>query len=183
MHTVPKLKQLIEQIAKKHAFDLSPTGAYLRLDLQEERLIVENIGANRISIAYQLILHGEWTSDPEIVVWTGHQSTKHPYEEQSTNQWVPTEFCQVKGGWKACAGFDPAGNMIAFFRHEWQAWLAEFTENVVVPNVIKQGWLEQGIKSTEPPPSYTVDEMRERGYLIRDDTDSSDWEVDDEVPF
>ena len=172
MKTSPTLKQLIEQIAQKHALDLEETGAYLRLDLNGDRLIIENIGANRISIAYQFILLGEWTSDPEIVVWTGYTS----------NQWIPIELYQVKDGWRACTDIDVTGKLIGFHRREWQAWLAEFTETIVVPNLITQGWLEQGIKSNEPVPTYTLEQMRERGYLI-EETNPSEEEVDDDCPF
>ena len=180
MNTVPKFKQLIEEVAQKHDFDLYQFGAYLRLELDGDRLIIENIGARRISIAYQLFRFDEWVSDPEIVVWIMNDLSE---KEESTWQWVPTELYQVKDGWRACANFDPDGTMIAFFRHEWQAWLADFVETVVVPNLIRQGWLKEGIKSEEPPPTYTVEEMRERGYLIVSDLYPADLEVADDVPF
>ena len=181
MKTAPKLKQLIEKIAQKHAFDLHQTGAFLRLDLREDRLIIENIGASRISIAYQLFLLGKWTSDPEIVVWTNYHPTWLS-EQAEANQWVPIELYELKDGRKACAEIDPEGNLVAFYRHEWQAWLAEYTETVVVPNFVSQRWLEEGVKSDAPPPSYTLEQMRERGYLI-EDAYSSEVEVDDEIPF
>lgn len=172
MRTAPQLKQLIEQIAQKHAFNLYRTGAYLRLDLHGDRLIIENIGASRIPIAYQPFLLDQWTSDPEIVVWTNYQTT---------SQWVPIEL-QVEYGWKACADIDVNGNMVGFHRREWQAWLAAFTETVMV-NHLRQGWLEQGVKSDDPPPSYTLEQMRERGYLITEAIRPYDLEVDDDIPF
>ena len=182
MKTAPQLKQLIAQIAQKHAFGLDQTGAYLRLDLREERLIIENIGALRISIAYQLFLLDQWMSDPEIVVWTDYKPTIHSGAEEPAQQWVPIELYEFMDGWKACAEIDPNGNMVAFYRHEWQAWLAEYTETVVVPNLISQDWLVQGVKSDAPPPSYTLAQMRERGYLI-EETYPCEMEVDDGIPF
>jgi hypothetical protein len=180
MNTTPKLKQFIEQVAQKQLFDLYQFGAYLRLDLDGERLIIENLGARRISIAYQLWRFSEWLTDPEIVVWIQYDLAA---EKEPDGRWVPVELNQIQDGWHACAGFDPEGNMIAFFRHEWQAWLADFTETIVVPNLVSQGWLENGIKSDEPPPSYTIEEMRERGYLIVADLDLNDQEAHDDVPF
>lgn len=180
MNTTPKLKQLIEEVAQKHNFDLYQFGAYLRLDLDGERLIIENLGARRISIAYQLFRFSEWLTDPEIVIWIMDSLSEG---EESEQQWVPTEINQIQDGWQACAGFDPKGNMIAFFRHEWQTWLADFTETIVVPNLVSHGWLENGIKSDEPPPIYTIEEMRERGYLIAADLDLNDQEAHDDVPF
>ena len=51
MKSAPKFQQLIEDIAAKHGLKLHQTGAYLRLNLDGERLVIENIGGNRLSIA------------------------------------------------------------------------------------------------------------------------------------
>jgi len=179
MKTAPKLKRFIEQIAHKHQFDLHQTEAYLRLNLNEDRLIIENIGASRISIAYQLFLLDAWIAEPEIVVWTAYAPVREAARER---QWVPIELNLIKDGWKACAKIDQNGNLVAFYHHEWHAWLADFVETAVVPNLIRQGWLEQGIKSDEPPPTYTLEQKRERGYLMAEDV-YPDAEVDDDVPF
>ena len=180
MNTIPKLKQFIAQIAQKHQFDLYQTAAYLRLNLNEDRLIIENIGASRISIAYHLFLLDEWIAEPEIVVWTAYAPLREAARE---GQWVPIELSLIKDGWKACAKIDTNGNLVAFYHHEWHAWLVDFVETAVVPNLIRQGWLEQGVKSDEPPPSYTtLEQKRERGYLLAEDV-YPDEEVNDDIPF
>lgn len=181
MKTAPKLKQLVEQIAAKHTLDLYQVGAYLNLELGEYRLTIENIGACRLSISCLLMLFGEWTPDPEVVVWTNY----HPVwlsPEAEPNQWVPIELYQVQDGWKACADININGALVGLHRREWQAWLAEFIETVVVSNLIKQGWLEKGIETDDPPPSYTLEQMRERGYLPAEELYADAEEVDD-VPF
>ncbi|MCB0094157.1 MAG: hypothetical protein KDE46_00500 [Caldilineaceae bacterium] len=181
MKTAPRLKQLIEQIAAKHALDLYQTGAYLNLELSGDRLVIENIGACRISISYLLMLFGEWTPDPEMVVWTNYQPTWLS-EEEEPNQWVPIELYQVQDGWKACADINVNGALVGLHRREWQAWLSEFVETVVVPNLVSQEWLEKGLETDEPPPNYTLEQMRERGYLPAEEIYPDDEELDD-IPF
>lgn len=182
MKTSPQLKQLIEQIAKKHGLNLYRFGAYLNLELNGYRLILENIGACRISIGCLLMLFGEWTPDPEIVVWTNYHPTWLS-EQAEPNQWVPIELYQVQDGWKACADIDINGALVGLHRREWQAWLAEFTEMVVTPNLIKQGWLENGMKSHQPPPSYSLEQMWERGYLPSEEPYANNEEEIDDIPF
>jgi len=182
MKTAPKLKQLIGQIAQKHAFSLYQFGAYLNLELNGDRLIIENVGAGRISIAYLFWHLEEWRADPEIVVWTNYHPTWIS-EQEEANQWVPIELYQVKDGWKSCADIDPIGALVGFHRREWQAWFVDFSETVVVPNLISQGWLAQGVRSDEPPPSYTLEQMRERGYLMAEEPYPDETEVNDDCPF
>ena len=182
MDAVPKLKQLIEEVAQKHDFDLYQTGAYLRLDLERNRLIIENIGARRISIAYQLFHFYDLITDPEVVVWIQQPLSE---EEEPREKWIPTELYRVQGGWKACADFTPEGTMNAFYRPEWQIWLALFVETEIVSNLTNQRWLEEAVKSDEPPPSYTPEQMRERGYITPKDsyTDEDEGIVDEDIPF
>ena len=161
MKSAPKFQQLIEDIAAKHDFNLHRTGAYLRLNLDGERLVIENIGGNRLSIAYQLKLQGNWISDPDVVFWMNHPA--------SLAQWTPVEIYEAEGGWYACAEIDTNGQMIGFHRPAWQAWLADYVETEIVSNLTSQGWLALGVKSDEPPPAYTINEMRERGYLIEEE--------------
>ena len=182
MKTAPKLKQMIEQLAEKHVFDLYQVQAYLRLDLNEDKLIIENIGASRISIAYHFLLYGKWAVDPEIVIWTTDKLPSLSEEKEGDVQWVPIELYDFQYGWRACANIDHSGALTAFYRRDWQTWLADYVETVVVANLISQRWLEQGIKSDDPPPSYTPEEMRERGYLLPP-TDIPYREVSDDIPF
>ena len=98
---------------------------------------------------------------------------------------VPIELNQAEEDWRACAEIDATGRMIGFHRREWQAWLAEFVETEVVPNLIRQGWLEHGVKSDKRPPTYTVEQMRERGYLLEEESISPEEleEVWHDIPF
>ena len=128
------------------------------------------------------MLFDEWTPDPEIVVWTNYHPTWIS-EQEEPNQWAPIELYQVQDGWKACADIDINGALVGLHRREWQAWLAEYIETVVVPNLISQKWLEQGVKSDDPPPTYTLEQMRERGYLPSEDVYTGEDGLDDDVPF
>ena len=52
MYAAPTLRAIVTRLANKHALNLDEPGAYLRLDLPwHGQLVIENIGANRISIA------------------------------------------------------------------------------------------------------------------------------------
>ena len=181
MKTVPALQQFIEEIASVHAFDLSPTAAYLCLEVDGYRLVLENIGASRISIACQLLVFDEWTADPEIVIWTGYYPTRNVSEREG-NQWVPIALNQIHDGWHACAEIDGNGMLTDFYQRRWQATLAGYIEQTVVPNLLRQGWLEKGVQSDEPPPTYTLEQLRERGYLVEGESFSVSEEPDD-IPF
>ena len=108
MKAAPKLKQLVEELAHKHGFDLEQTGAYLCFELDRARLILENIGASRISIAYQQRLFDEWVADPEIVVWLDCESS---WDAHPSDEWSPLEINQMQGGWQSFADLDPNGDL------------------------------------------------------------------------
>lgn len=172
MKTAPKLQEFVVQLAARHGVDLRQTGAYLRLDLSEERLIIENIGAYRISLACQLYLYHDWVSDPEIVFWIDEREV-----------WAPIEVTEIQGGWRSYAEVDPNGDLEVIFDPKGQATLADFAEEEVVANLLQQGWLNQEVTAITQQPAYTPEEMLERGYIV-----TSPWslEVDeeaDDVPF
>ena len=51
MKSIPKLQQIVTQIAHKHGVDLDRAGAHLRLALAGHgQLVIENIGASRVSV-------------------------------------------------------------------------------------------------------------------------------------
>jgi len=60
MKTCPKMKTVIEQLAQHHSLDVTQVEAHLRLDLPGfDRLVIENIGLNRISVAHYFELNGD----------------------------------------------------------------------------------------------------------------------------
>jgi hypothetical protein len=157
MKTAPQLQEFILQLAEKHGMVIHQPGAYLRLDLDGDSLVLEHLGASRIAIAHQLYLFHEWVVDPEIVLWTDYAAG-----------WAPIEVNQVQGGWHSYAELDANGDLVDFTDVEDQAALASFAEEVVVPNLTTRGWLERGIPSNAPQPVYTLEQRQERGYLLMD---------------
>lgn len=172
MKTAPKLQEFVAKLAAKHGVDLQQTGAYLRLDLTEVRLVIENIGAYRISVACQLYLYNDWVSDPEIVFWIDEHEA-----------WTPIEVTQIQGGWRSYAEVDPNGDLEVIFDPKGQVALADFAEEEVVVNLLQQGWLDQEGTAITQRSTYTPEELLARGYIV-----TSPWllEVDqeaDDVPF
>ena len=157
MKSVPTLQQFIVQLSNRYGVAIDQTGAYLRLDLADERLVLENLGAERIRIACQLYLGHDWMSDPEIVLWTG-----------ATDAWTPIEVNQVQGGWQCYAEVDATGDLVDFTDDHGQAALADFAEAEVVPNLRLSGWLEREVAVTTQPLAYTWEDWLARGYVAQD---------------
>lgn len=155
MKPTPKLQVFILQLAATHGVNLEQTGAYLRLDKSEERLVIENIGAYRISVACQVYLYQDWVSDPAFVLWIDEYGA-----------WTPIEVTQVQGGWRCYAEVDPNGDLEVIFDPPGQAGLADFAEAEVVPNLLSQGWLDQTVSVTTERPAYTQEELLARGYVV-----------------
>lgn len=65
----PRLKNAVEAIAAAHSLDLSEVGTHIRLDLPHmNRLCIEVIWNNQISIAHYYMLNGDLVPDPDVVV-------------------------------------------------------------------------------------------------------------------
>lgn len=171
MKPAPTLQEFVLKLAATHSVDLTQTGAYLRLDLAEERLIIENIGAYRISLACQLYLYHDWVSDPELVFWMGEYG-----------DWTPIEVLQVQGGWRSYAEVDPNGDLEVVFDPNGQAALADYAEEEVAPNLREQGWFTQEVLVTTQRPAYTQEELLARGYVVEFPWSLEEGEVND-VPF
>jgi len=175
MYAAPTLRAIVTRLANKHALNLDEPGAYLRLSLPwHGQLVIENIGANRISIANYVRVHADWLADPEIVVFVEHRpSAEDP--EQIKQTWYPIEATEVFGGWRLCAELDERGALV-LYDPAGQTELADFAENVVARSLIDHDWLDQAVRSTTPVPPWTPDDIRRRDIRI-DDVQSLPKEV------
>jgi hypothetical protein len=132
MKTSPKMQRVIEQLAKQHGRDLSQDEAHLRLEMPGfDRLVIENIGLRRISVAHYCEMNGDLLADPDVVFFTGY------------GVWVPIEITQCIGIYRRYADLDKAGQTIERLDVRGQAELAAFAEQWA-QNVLDQGWLERG---------------------------------------
>ena len=135
MRDSPKMKRVIEALAQKHGIDLSQVEAHLRLDLPHfDRLTIENIGFQRISVAHYFERNGDLVAEPDVVFFTGLDG-----------KWIPIEITQSMTGWTAYVHFDDSGTQIERVNTRGQADLAAFTQQWA-QNLIDQGWLEKGVK-------------------------------------
>jgi hypothetical protein len=132
MKTSPKMQHVIEQLAKKHNLDLSHEEAHLRLEMPGyQRLVIENIGSQCISVAHYFEQNGDLVADPDVVFFTGY------------GEWVPIEITQAMGVYRRYAELDKAGQTIERINLRGVASLADFAEEWA-QNIIDQGWLTQG---------------------------------------
>jgi hypothetical protein len=131
--TCPKMKTVIEELAQKHNIDLHEAGAHLRLDMPGyDRLCVENIGMNRISVAHYFELNGDLVAEPDVVFFV-----------DSDGSWKPIEVSQSLFGWRQYVMFSPDGKRITLINRAAQRDLAEFAETWA-QNISEQGWLAHG---------------------------------------
>ena len=153
----PNLQNFIQQVAEQYQVDICQTGAYVRLDLDGEiYLTIENLGAARVSIAVYKGEGDQRIPNPEIVLWTD-------LEIEGENLWAPIESRRPDTPWALFLEQDPNGDPVGFADPEGQAELATYAENVFVPNLIGQGWLEDGMRSMQPRPQLTEEEKNARG--------------------
>jgi hypothetical protein len=165
MHAAPTLRAIITKLADKHAMNLDEPGAYLRLSLPwHGQLVIENIGANRISIANYVQVHSDWLTDPEIVVFVDRRPSAED-QAQIEQTWYPIEATEVFGGWRLYAELDSWGALV-LYDPAGQIELADFAENVVARHLIDHDWLDQAVRSTTPVPSWTPDDIRRRDIRI-----------------
>ncbi len=167
MKAAPKLQRIITQLAQKHGVDLDNPGAYLRLELPGYgQLVIESIGAHRISIANYVQVHRDWVADPEIVVYVDRRLRKEG-SQLVTSAWIAIEVTELMGGWRLCAEPDARGDLV-LYDPAGQIELADFAEQLVARNLAAYGWLEQGQRSHGPVVSWTPDEIRSRDIRIDD---------------
>ena len=110
MKAVPKLSTIVRQIAHRHGVDLDRPGAYLRLTLAGHgQLVIENIGAGRVSVANYIEVGNDQVADPQIVVYTRvSQVSSGP--DMGEAAWVPIEFTELFGGEKLTGYLHAAEN-------------------------------------------------------------------------
>lgn len=135
MRDSPTMKQVIEALARKHGVDLIQVAAHLRLDLPHfDRLVIETLGFQRMSVAHYSEMNGDLVAEPEVVFFTGLDGN-----------WIPIEITQSMTGWSSYVQLDDAGTHIERVNTRGQADLAAFTEQWA-QNLINQGWLARGVK-------------------------------------
>lgn len=165
MNTTPALQDVVTQLAKKHTINLEKAGAYLRLELPGHgQLVIENIGANRISIASYVKVRFDWIPDPEIVVYIDYRPLETELG-QIQQVWIPIEVTDLFGGWRLYAELDSGGQLIL---HDLvgQRELAHLAESVVAKNLVIHGWLDSSIQSNTPDHDRTMDEILARDIRL-----------------
>ena len=132
MKTSPTMQKVILAIAHKHAIDLTRTEAYMRLEQDGyDRLVIENIGHNRIAVAHYYTQNGDAIKDPEIVFFVGYET------------WVAIEVTQVLTGISELARLNEDSTAVTHLAARRQADTGAFAETWA-KNITGQKWLEQG---------------------------------------
>jgi hypothetical protein len=133
MQTCPKMKAVIAQLAQRHGLDLTQVEAHLHLDLPGfDRLVIENIGLHRISVAHYFELNGDLVAEPDVVFYTDREG-----------EWAPLSVSQSLTGWRSYAECSEDGASVVLDNPSGQADLAAFAEQWA-ENIHAQGWLEHG---------------------------------------
>jgi hypothetical protein len=136
MKASPKMQALMAQLAKQHGVDFSQVGAHLRLALPGyDRLVIEAIGGQRVSVAHYFELNGDLVADPDVVFFTGD------------GRWLPIEITQALGGYRLYAELANDGQQLECLDPRGQADLAAFAE-FWAQNLRDQGWLAHGQRWT-----------------------------------
>ncbi len=143
MKPSPTMQQVVQQLVERHGVDLSPLGAFLRLDLPDhDSLVIDHLGEAQMAVLHCFAEGGEWKVDREALFFTGYPP-----------DWIPLEITQLATGWTAYAKLDATGRHLVRINHCGQEKLAEFTERWA-HTLLRQNWLAQGVPY-EPwtPPS------------------------------
>jgi hypothetical protein len=165
MKTAPKLQEIVTQIARKHGVDLTKVGAYLRLELTEHgHLVIENIGAGRVSVTNYIEVNRNWMADPQVVLYTMLRPAPEA-SGQTPSIWIPLECTDFFEGWRLYAELD-AQDGLALYDPTGQAELARFSDKVLAPNLQRDGWLEQAVRAPVPLRVWSDEEIRARDIRI-----------------
>lgn len=133
MRTCLKMKEVVDAVSTKFAVDFSQFEAHIRLDLPGfDRLIIENIGGNRIVVAHYFEANGDLVPEPDVVFYTAYEGGWLPIEiTQSMTGY--TQYVKVEFG--AVTLLDAEGqNELAFFADQW------------AQNLMDQGWLDRATR-------------------------------------
>jgi hypothetical protein len=167
MYTTPRLQAVITALAQRHGMELSRTGAYLRLQQPGSgHLVLENIGAGRVSLTNYVPVSGDLLADPEVVLYTDYQA-----HEGAAQVWTPLEITQFFRGWRLAAELDAHGALLV---HDpvLQAELADFCERVLAAELQRQGWLDSGVAVNVTRTPWTVEEMQARDIRPEEEPDT-----------
>jgi hypothetical protein len=143
MKTCKQLQVVIQALCAKHAVDLQPVGAHLRLENAPfEPLVIERIAEHQVSVAHYFVQGGDAVADPDVVLFTGYA------------EWVPISIQQptvcllgrALGGYRVVAELSDDGASIARFYPGGQSEIASFC-NTWARNLKAQGWLERAIRA------------------------------------
>ena len=163
MKTTPSLQRIVTALAERHGVDPQRTGTYLRLQLAGHgHLIVENIGAQRVSVTNYITVGHELLADPEVVLYMAY----HP-EGATRAEWVPLEITQLFGGWSLYAEPDSQGGL-AVYNLVGQAELADQCERVLAHHLMHDGWLTGGERANLARPIWTPEEIEARDIRCDD---------------
>jgi hypothetical protein len=136
MKASPKMQTIVTQLAQRYHIDLSQVGAHLRLELPGyDRLVMEAIGGQRVSVAHYFELNGDLVADPDVVFFTGD------------GRWLPMEITQALGGYRRYAELANDDQQLDCLDPRGQADLAAFAE-FWAQNLRDQGWLARGQRWT-----------------------------------
>jgi len=158
MKATPNFQQIVSAVAAKHGIDITKNGAYLRLHQPEHgQLVIEHIGANRISVANYVQVNHAWSADPEIVVYVDD----HPGQPAGSGDWIPIESTDFFRGWHLHAEPDTLERLVVYDTYGQRA-LADWVEKTVAASLRNHGWLARGVRATTPIPVWTADQLHAR---------------------
>lgn len=158
MKTCPKMKEIIGKLCEKHGIDLIQERAHIRLDmLGFDRLCIERISENAVSVAHYFEMNGDLVAEPDIVFFIDAQG-----------YWIPVEITQSMTGWSRVVEFSEDGTRIARFQRERQADIATFAEDWA-QNIVDQQWLENATRHV-----YAHE-------LVVEDDDLPPWDIEEET--
>ena len=97
------------------------------------RLVIEKIGQNLVSVAHYFEQNGDLIAEPDVVFFTGW------------GRWIPIEITQSLTGYSVYGLLGSDGNDLAAFNIKKVRELAGFTE-VWARNLEDQAWPDDGQK-------------------------------------
>lgn len=129
MQASPEMQKVIGELATKHGVDLTVVGAWMRLELPHfDRLVVECIGVNRVSVAHYYESFGDLVTCPEIVFAV------------ENGQWFAISYETGGVGYDV---FARKSNGAWLYKPDAQKGAATFADEWA-GNIRSQGWIEQG---------------------------------------
>lgn len=167
MQGVPKLRAIVLAIAHHYGMALDQPGAHLRLALTDHgQLVLENIGAQRVSVTNYVESGHSRLADPQVVLYTAHP-TPIDGQSQVAAAWVPLEITERWGGWRLYAEVDAHGEPVLYDRLG-QAALAEYCDQIVAHHLAEHGWLTDAVRQTTSVPDWDDEEIHARDIRLEE---------------